>query len=212
MVDNAVEDPAPLPHGWVRLDRAGWWGAFAAVPINWALIGIVPLNVGSAIARMMDISFWWSLLITLGALVSVFLALYLLQRLRYPQSWVNFDTDEFRAGRRVVSLADITWARLDVFDRRRTHNRMLTLRFGAHGGPRASVRLRGRSGRTLSASATEIVAAIVRHSNIAVPQTPDDPTGRFARYNFPGSLSRADALAVVLSPPTMDDPSPVLVA
>jgi hypothetical protein len=196
----------------VQLDRAGWWGAFAAVPLYCLLIGIVPLDFGTAISLMTDIPLWWSVLIALGALVPVFLALYLMQRLRYPQPWVNFDTGEFRAGRRVVSLADITWARLDVFDRRRTHNRMLTLRFGAHGGPRASVRLRGRNGRTLSASVTEIVAAIVRHSNIAVPQTPDDPTGRFARYNFSGSLSRADALDVVLSPPTMDDPSPVLIA
>ena len=43
-----------------------------------------------------------------------------------------------------------------------------------------------------------------------MPQTPNDPTGRFARYNFPGSLGREDALDVVLDPPTIDDPSPVL--
>jgi hypothetical protein len=56
------------------------------------------------------------------------------------------------------------------------------------------------------------VAEIVRRSNIAVPQTPNDPTGRFARYNFPASLNRDDALEVVLNPPTMDDPAPVLLA
>lgn len=52
----------------------------------------------------------------------------------------------------------------------------------------------------------------MRRSSIAVPQTPDDPRGRFARYNFPGSLSRADALAVVLTPPTINDPAPILIA
>ena len=138
--------------------------------------------------------------------------LYLVQRLRYPQAWVNFDRNELRAGRRVVPLADIVWARLEMFDRKRAHTRMLTLRFGAEGGPRASVRLRGRTAQTLPTAVTDIVAEIIRRSSIAVPQTPNDPTGRFARYNYPGSLGRADALEVVLNPQTIDDPAPVLIA
>ncbi len=142
----------------------------------------------------------------------VLLVLYLVQRVRYPQPWVNFSSGQLRAGRRVVSLNNITWARLDIFDHRRRHNRMLTLRFGAEGGPRASVRLRGRTGQIPAAAVTEVLAQIVRCSSIAVPQSSNDPTGRFARYNFPGFLSREDALAVVLNPPTIDDPAPVLIA
>ena len=36
------------------------------------------------------------------------------------------------------------------------------------------------------------------------------PTGRFARYNFPGYLTLEDAIAVVESPPGPKDPLPVL--
>ena len=198
--------------GWVRVDRAGWWDTFAATPANGLLLAIVPLQVGSFVARGLEISVWWGLLISLGVVLPVILVLYLVQRLRYPQPWVNFDTGQLRAGRRTVPLADIGWARLDLFDQRRRRNRMLTLRFGAKGGPRASVRLRGRTGRTPSPAVTDVLAHIIRRSSIAVPQTPDDPNARFARYNFPGFLSRDDALEVVLNPPTIDDPVPVLTA
>lgn len=210
MSATPVPNSAALPHGWLRLDRAGWWGTFATTPANGILLAIVPLNFGSTYSHVFDVSPWWGLLIAVGTVVPVVLVLYLVQRMRYPQPWVNFDTGELRAGRRVVPLADITWARLDLLDRKRAHTRMLTLRFGAEGGPRASVRLRGRTGHTPSAAVTAVVAEIVQRSTIAVPQTPNDPTGRFARYNFPGSLSRADALDVVLNPPTIDDPAPVL--
>ncbi|WP_104190794.1 hypothetical protein [Cryobacterium sp. Y82] len=212
MSGTSAPSPATLPSGWVRLDRAGWWSTFAATPLNGILLGILPINLGTTLARSFDISIWWAFLLALGAVVPVFLLLYLVQRLRYPQASVNFDTDKLRAGRRVVPLADIVWARLDMFDRQRAHTRMLTLRFGAEGGPRASVRLRGRSGQTLPAVVTDVVSEIIRRSSIAVPQTPNDPTGRFARYNFPGSLGRSDALEIVLNPPTIDDPAPVLIA
>ena len=178
--------------------------------MNGLLVAIVPLQLGSALANILNVSPWWGLLIAVGAVVPVVLALYLVQRMRYPQPWVNFCTGQLRAGSHVVPLANITWARLDMVDRHRTHTRMLTLRFGAEGGPRASVRLRGRSGQTPATVVTNVVAAVVRRSSIAVPQTPNDPSGRFARFNFPGSLDRADALNVVLHPPTIDEPAPVL--
>ncbi|WP_105034074.1 hypothetical protein [Cryobacterium aureum] len=212
MSELTAPNPATVPSGWLRLDRAGWWGTFAVTPLNGIMLGIVPINAGTTTARSLDISIWWGFLMALGAVVPVFLLLYLVQRLRYPQPWVNFDTSELRAGHRVVPLADIIWARLDMFDRQRAHTRMLTLRFGAEGGPRASVRLRGRTAQTLPAAVTDVVAEIIRRSSIAVPQTPNDPSGRFARYNYPGALGRADALEVVLNPPTIDDPAPVLIA
>ena len=212
MSETDAPNTAALPSGWLRLDRAGWWGTFASTPANGVLLGVVPLQVGSYIAQGLDISFWWGLLLGLGVVVPVLLVLYFVQRLRYPQPWVNFNTGQLRAGRRVVPLTDITWARLDLFDQRRRHNRMLRLRFGAEGGPRASVRLRGRLGQIPTAAVTDVLAQIMRRSSIAVPQSSDDPTGRFARYNFPGFLSREDALEVVLNPPTIDDPAPVLIA
>ncbi|TFD54056.1 hypothetical protein E3T55_05090 [Cryobacterium frigoriphilum] len=210
MSENSERTAARLSSGWTRLDRAGWWSTFAAGPGNIALVAIVPVNLGSALARAADVSAWWGLLLSVGAIVPLVSLLYLVQRLRYPQPWVNFDTGELRAGHRAAPLVNITWARLDMLDRQRSHTRMLTLRFGAENGPRASVRLRSRRGQTLSAAVTAVVSEIVRRSSIAVPQSRDDPTGSFARYNFPGSLSRNDALDVVLNPPTIDDPAPVL--
>lgn len=201
--------PTAVPRGWLRLDRAGWWGTFAANPVHALLVVIVPFNLGSALVRGLDVSAWWGLLLSLGTSLPVVLVLYLVQRLRYPQPWVNVDTGELRAGRQVAPLSDITWARLDLVDRPRSQTRILTLRFGAAHGPRASVRLRNRRGQAAPAAVTALVSHIVRHSSIAVPQSSADPTGRFARYNFPGFLSRADALEVVLNPPTILDPAPV---
>ena len=209
MSESIAATAAALPHGWQRLDRAGWWGTFAAHPATIVLVAIVPINLGSSFARAVDIAGWWGLLFGLGLVVPVVLALYLVQRLRYPQPWVNFDSSELRAGRRVVPLADITWARLDLLDRQRTQTRLLTLRFGAEAGPRTSVRLRGRNGNIPSVALRTAVAEIVRRSSITVPQTTYDPRERFTRYNFPGSLSRDAALEVVLAPPTIDDPAPV---
>jgi len=209
MVDNTPEPPAALPRGWTRLDRTGWWSSFVTVPGYSVLVVLLPVNIGSTVARAMDVSQWWAPLIALGAVPPLFLALYLLHRMWYPQPWVNFDTGQLRAGRRVAPLSAITWARLDVVDRRRAHNRMLTLRFGTDAGLRASVRLRSWNARTPSNAVTHVVAELVRRSSIALPHSPTDPAGRFTRYNFPGSLSREDALDVVISPPTIDQPSPV---
>jgi len=68
------------------------------------------------------------------AVAPVFLIVYLVHRLRSPQPRVNFDTGALRAGRRVVPFSEVTWARLDLVDRPRTHNRMLNRRLGAEGG------------------------------------------------------------------------------
>jgi hypothetical protein len=42
-----------------------------------------------------------------------------------------------------------------------------------------------------------------------LPETPDDPTGKFTWFNFPGSITREQAIDVVLHPPAFDDPLPI---
>lgn len=105
---------------------------------------------------------------------------------------------------------DISWARLEVLDTKKS--RTLTLRFGAEKGPRATVSLLTRKGARLSSDASDDLAEALRRSSIEMPVSKDDPSGRFARYNFPGRLTKADAVEVVLNPPSLHDPLPVIVA
>lgn len=46
--------PDALPPGWLRLDRAGWWGTFAATPVNGLLVAILPINLGSTYSNILN--------------------------------------------------------------------------------------------------------------------------------------------------------------
>jgi len=56
MSEAAAHNLTALPSGWLPLDRAGWWGAFAATPLNGVLVAILPLNLGSLVAQSLDIA------------------------------------------------------------------------------------------------------------------------------------------------------------
>jgi hypothetical protein len=42
-----------------------------------------------------------------------------------------------------------------------------------------------------------------------MPISKDDPTGRFARFNFPTSVTKDEALDLVLHPPAFGEPIPI---
>ena len=52
-------------------------------------------------------------------------------------------------------------------------------------------------------------SAALERSTIAQPTSSHDPSGRFARYNFPGTLSRDEAVALVRRIPLPGEPLPI---
>jgi hypothetical protein len=59
MSETAAANSVTLPHGWLPLDRAGWWGTFAATPVNIVLLAVVPLNFSSTWEHIFSVSAWW---------------------------------------------------------------------------------------------------------------------------------------------------------
>jgi hypothetical protein len=107
-------------------------------------------------------------------------------------------------------------ARLVVVETKKS--RSITLQFGpgivhtatAPGSPRRpSYVVRTARGHTPPAENGRWVAEVLRRSSIALPQTPDDPSGRFTWFNFPGYITREQAIEIVLNPPAEGDPLPI---
>ena len=124
----------------------------------------------------------------------------------YPQPWVNLDTDQLRAGRHEpIPLSAVDRALIPVDPA--TRSDVLVLRLTGRGA-RVEIVLRDRRGPSLGPDDTHALAEAVRRTAVAIPTTSYDPTGRFARYNFPGHVDRDSAVALVESPPAPGQPLP----
>jgi hypothetical protein len=155
------------------------------------------------------------ILVWAGCLAAGLVVVLLWHRFR-PQPQVNFDTSEIRRGRRTVPMSEIRWARLLVAETKKS--RSITLQFGP-GVLRvgsepvrrgiATYLVRAANGRTPAIERARLVAEVLRRSGIELPKTSDDPTGKFAWFNFPGSITREQAIDVVVNPPAFGDPAPV---
>jgi len=94
-----------------------------------------------------------------------------------------------------------------VFPTRET--RVVLLRIAAGKRARTEFVLRDKRGETLDERTRNALAEAIRRTAIAMPVSKDDPTGRFARYNFPVNITLEDAVAVVLAPPAKGDALPI---
>jgi hypothetical protein len=56
------------------------------------------------------------------------------------------------------------------------------------------------------------VLDMLRQANIEMPVSPDDPKGRFARFNFPTNITKDEALEVMAHPPQPTDPLPIVIS
>jgi len=154
-----------------------------------------------------DIAPWPSNLI-LGALAAgaLLVGVTLIRNVRYPQPWVNLDTDEFRAGsHRTLRLDHIDRALIPADPA--VQAEVLTLRLTAKEA-RVEIILRDRKGPRLDEPSTRVLTEALRRSSIAMPTSPHDPTGKFARYNFPGHIDLDDTLTLVARPPAPGMPLP----
>ncbi|WP_411719934.1 hypothetical protein [Mycetocola sp.] len=201
------EDLERLPQGWTRLGPHHWTTPFV-VRVGSVSFAVCSFVVVVALQFLQDLPWPRAVVPVLILLAGLAASGLLFVTVRFPQPWVNFDTGEIRTGRRTASLAEIDSAWL--FATTSQNTRMLTFRFGVAKGPQVMVWLRDRKGRLLDPETTRLIVAVLKRSNVRMPVSKDDPTGRFARYNFPGQLTLDAAIAVVESPPGPKDPLPVV--
>jgi hypothetical protein len=210
---GAAASTEHLPTGWVALVRNHWLTEFT-VSGFWLAMGVV--IVGNSVNVVLsESSIGVKVAVWVGVMVGGVVAIVLWYRFK-PVTRVNFDTGELRVGRRTIAMNDVRWARLVVVETKKS--RSITLQFGpgvvhtatAPGSPRRpSYVVRTARGHTPPAENGRWVAEVLRRSSIALPQTPDDPSGRFTWFNFPGYITREQAIEIVLNPPAEGDPLPI---
>lgn len=124
-----------------------------------------------------------------------------------PQPVIDVAGGRLRVGRRTIPFENISWATLDAADTKR--RRSLWLRFGDAGGLRTGMVLRTARGPAAEDSRARL-AVVLERSSVRLPISKDDPEGKFARYNFPGSLTKQQAIDVVRNPPALGETLPIL--
>jgi hypothetical protein len=155
-----------------------------------------------------DASLLTVVLVCLGTLVvisALATGLYFFFR---PMPVANFSTREIRVRRRTIPFGEIDSAVTELISTYRAKTRLVALRFGKVNGLRASVVIADSGRPTLDAITRERLADVFRQSNIRMPTSSYDPTGAFARYNFPGHLNRDEAIDFALHPPMPGQPMP----
>lgn len=140
-----------------------------------------------------------------GSLVVV-LVVWLCTRGTIAPFAVDLERQVIRIRGRVHPFSDIDMAELDPL----TNNEKdaLSIRFGVRRGRKASVLIREGRRPALDGDRRDLLLAVIAGSSIVRPSSPHDPTGRFARFNFPGTLDREAAARVVEAPPQVDEPAP----
>ena len=190
---------------WVALGSAGWWASFAASPLPLALAPVfIPYLVLLVLPDL-------PLAQKAAAMLAVFLLAWGLTlglaRTLYPAAGLNAATATIRVGRKSVPYSGITSAQLLVASPKA--HRALHLLLKDDYGVRVVVLVRDGKLRTLPPREADLVQDLVRRSSIAMPTSHDDPTGRFARYNFPTHVTRAEALELLEHPPAFADAIPI---
>jgi hypothetical protein len=115
---------------------------------------------------------------------------------------------EVRLKGRIVASELITRATVGTSGSVKKPAILLTL--GTSGRLSGTVMLRDQHDTPMSETGRAALLALLRASNIAMPISPDDPTGKFARYNFPGHLTKSDVIALVEMNPSTSKPIPGL--
>ncbi|PPF85136.1 hypothetical protein C5B96_06755 [Subtercola sp. Z020] len=191
---------------WVTLSGVSW---FTPLLIASPLILFLLLSNGVRLAAIFlhGVPHPWSivLLVVIGALIACLIVAIV--RLIYPPVQLNAGRGLIRAGQRTAAYSEVSTAQLLVTAT--SARRGLTLLLRTRTGVRAIILIRDGKQRTLAPKAADLVRDLIERSGIELPVSPDDPKGKFARYNFPDHVTRADALALVEHPPALDEPLPI---
>ena len=111
---------------------------------------------------------------------------------------VDLNGRRVRIGRKTVAFAQVDSVEYGLQGSLR--HPLVFLRLGAAGGAKADVFLYDRGRVLLDRAASDLLISVIRESAIRMPVSRYDPTGRFARYNFPGHLGKDTAIDVVENP------------
>ncbi|MDO7881424.1 hypothetical protein [Antiquaquibacter soli] len=115
------------------------------------------------------------------------------------------ESRRLRRGRRKVEASDVYAARLliDV-----DNYSALDLQLDA---PRLAFRIQLHDGHSivLDDRARELLLDLLPHTSIAMPESQYDPKGKFAKYNFPSHITKAEAITLMEEPPGPGDPLPI---
>ncbi|MBO9049336.1 hypothetical protein [Curtobacterium flaccumfaciens] len=149
---------------------------------------------------------WLALPIWFVGYTLVVLGLWQIVRWQTRPFAVDVDRSRIRIRGRELTFADVDVAELDPPGNEEADG--LSLRFGVRRGRKASILVRAGREATITGAHRTALLAVIDGSSIVRPTDPHDPSGRFARHNFPGTLDKAAAAQVIEDPPQVGEPAP----
>jgi len=123
-----------------------------------------------------------------------------------PPVTVNLESRLVCLRRRPVPFEEITRAHLGPYGS--VKKPVLVLTLGTAGRRVGMVMLRDHNDTPMSEAARGALLSVLNGSSVTRPISPDDPTEKFAKYNFPGQLTKSEALSLVERNPKIDEPLP----
>ncbi len=198
-----------MPPGWIRFGALTPWQRLTLS--GWVLMPFlfIPLMFGANL--LFSVGFrrggYWGVVASLLVVALVNVARIVVHSARHPAPWVNLEMNELRSGTKTVPLASIDNAVLVAAGSAKFASLVLQLRSGKT--TITNVYIRQRSTIVLSERDRPVFAETLRRTAIAMPCNPDDPKGRFSRYNFPGHVDKETAIDLVLNTPKAGEPLPI---
>jgi hypothetical protein len=118
---------------------------------------------------------------------------------------INSELRRLRRGRRQVEASAVYSARLLIDP---DGYAGVDLQLAA---PRLAFRIQLHNGHSvvLDDRARELLLDFLPQTSIAMPESPYDPKGKFAKYNFPSHITKAEAITLMEDPPGPGDPLPI---
>ncbi|KAA9089459.1 hypothetical protein [Microbacterium radiodurans] len=128
---------------------------------------------------------------------------------RYPEVWVDERRSLIRIRDDEIVWADLVSAQVSAMRVWPGSPRTVFLTLATSDGRRVPLPVRRRDRLVMTPDERELVARVVHASSIEVPRAPEDPEGRFSRYNFPTHVGREDAARLIAKPPRADEDLPI---
>lgn len=193
---------------WRRLTRRDWFVvATYSIPslliVVWMLLQLA--QVSTALFENYVV----------GVIIAVVLAVAVLAGVgrwmlrRFPEVWANPVTRRIRVGAREADWHDLRAAKVSTASVWPGAPRTLFLTLEGDGGLRAPLTLRRRDRLALTNAQRDLAVRMLNDSNVEMPRAPEDPDGRFSRFNYPEHISRDDAVGLVAHPPRAGERLPV---
>ena len=191
--------------GWVSLGSAPWWLPVIGMSPT-PLLFLYPPLFTFQLSVMFQVPLPWAVALAAVACAGCLAFGLGLVRLVYPPVFLNPRLLVLRAGRKRARYMEITSAQLITSASPKRRSVTLVLRSASK--LRGAILLRDARQHALAPDAAELVMELLELSSVALPVSPDDPKGRFTRYNFPGYLTKEQALELVAHPPRPADRLP----